>query len=122
MGGRSKNSKTKVLRSPNTYHRLAVKLYKFLARRTSSKVNALILRRMMNSRIHRAPVSIAKFAARKSYSTVNKAGAEPIFALVGTVTDDIRQFDFPKVNVCAMRFTETARARITKAGGFCTTF
>ena len=75
-GGRSKNHKMKVLRTPNTYHRLAVKLYKFLARRTSSKVNALILRRMMNSRIHRAPVSIArlaKFAARKSYSTVNKA-------------------------------------------------
>ena len=50
------------------------------------------------------------------------SGAEPIFALVGTVTDDIRQFDFPKVNVCAMRFTETARARITNNGGFCTTF
>ena len=75
-GGRSKNSKTKQLRSPNTYHRLAVKLYKFLARRTSSKVNALILKRMMNSRVHRCPVSVArlaKFAARKSYSTVNKA-------------------------------------------------
>ena len=30
--------------------------------------------------------------------------------------------EVPKVNVCALRFTETARARITKAGGFCTTF
>jgi large subunit ribosomal protein L18e len=50
------------------------------------------------------------------------SGAEPIFALVGTVTDDVRQFEFPKVNVCALRFTEKARARITQNGGFCTTF
>jgi large subunit ribosomal protein L18e len=66
----------RVLRTPNTYHRLAVKLYKFLSRRTNSKVNTLILRRLMNSRVHRAPISIArlaKFAQRKSYSTVNKA-------------------------------------------------
>jgi len=30
--------------------------------------------------------------------------------------------EVPKINVCALRFTESARARITKAGGFCTTF
>merc|ERR1712037_1049016 len=107
------------------YHRLAVKLYKFLARRTNAKVNSLILKRLMNSRVCRAPISIArlaKFAQRKSYQQSNKAGAEPIFAIVGTVTDDIRQFDFPKVNICALRFTESARARITSNGGFCTTF
>ena len=75
-GGRSKNKNRRVLRTPNTYHRLAVKLYKFLTRRTNSKVNGLILKRLMNSRVHRAPISIArlaKFAARKSYSTANKA-------------------------------------------------
>jgi len=66
----------RVLRTPNTYHRLAVKLYRFLARRTNSKVNTLILKRLLNSRVHRAPVSLArlaKFSQRKSYSTPNKA-------------------------------------------------
>lgn len=35
--------------------------------------------------------------------------------LAGTVTDDVRLFDVPKIRVAALRFTETARARITKA-------
>merc|ERR1712151_1247600 len=42
--------------------------------------------------------------------------------VVGTVTDDKRMYDAPKVTVCALRFTETARARIVKAGGECLTF
>ena len=33
---------------------------------------------------------------------------------VGTITDDARMFDVPKLRVCALRFTETARARILK--------
>lgn len=40
---------------------------------------------------------------------------------VGTVTDDIRLLDVPKMSVAALKFTETARARITKAGGKCLT-
>ena len=36
--------------------------------------------------------------------------------LVGTVTDDVRLFDVPKLRVCALRFTKTARARIIKVG------
>merc|ERR1739845_312732 len=36
--------------------------------------------------------------------------------------DDERVFDVPKLSVCALRFTETARSRITKAGGECLTF
>merc|ERR1712151_502733 len=42
--------------------------------------------------------------------------------VVGTVTDDKRMYDAPKVTVCALRFTETARSRIVKAGGECLTF
>lgn len=37
-----------------------------------------------------------------------------IAVLVGTVTDDVRLFDVPKMRVVALRFTETARARIVK--------
>lgn len=42
--------------------------------------------------------------------------------LVGTVTDDIRLLEVPCMKVAALRFTETARARIEKAGGECITF
>ncbi len=41
--------------------------------------------------------------------------------IVGSVTDDIRVMEVPKMTVAALRFTETARARITQAGGKCMT-
>ena len=41
--------------------------------------------------------------------------------VVGAVTDDVRLLEVPKLTVAALRFTETARARITKAGGKCMT-
>jgi large subunit ribosomal protein L18e len=41
--------------------------------------------------------------------------------VVGTVTDDKRLLEVPKVTVAALRFTEAARARILKAGGKCFT-
>lgn len=41
---------------------------------------------------------------------------------MGTVTDDIRVYDVPAMKVTALRFTETVRARIEKAGGECLTF
>jgi large subunit ribosomal protein L18e len=43
-------------------------------------------------------------------------------AIVGTVTDDNRIYEVPKMTICALRFTATARARIEKAGGECITF
>lgn len=42
--------------------------------------------------------------------------------VVGTVTDDTRVYEVPSLKVTALRFTETARARIEKAGGECLTF
>lgn len=45
-----------------------------------------------------------------------------IAVVVGAVTDDIRVYEVPALKVTALRFTETARARIEKAGGECLTF
>lgn len=42
--------------------------------------------------------------------------------IVGTVTDDKRIYEVPAMKVAALRFTETARARIINAGGECLTF
>jgi large subunit ribosomal protein L18e len=47
---------------------------------------------------------------------------EKIFAVVATVTDDIRLLTVPKLHVCALRFTASARKRIESAGGKCYTF
>ncbi len=47
---------------------------------------------------------------------------EKIAVVVGTVTNDARQWKVPKMKVCALRFTEHARARIVKGGGEIITF
>ena len=44
-----------------------------------------------------------------------------IAVVIGTVTDDVRTLEVPKLTVAALRFSEGARARITKAGGKCLT-
>uniref|UniRef100_A0A0D9W3U8 Large ribosomal subunit protein uL15/eL18 domain-containing protein n=1 Tax=Leersia perrieri TaxID=77586 RepID=A0A0D9W3U8_9ORYZ len=45
-----------------------------------------------------------------------------IAVIVGTVTDDKRVYEVPAMKVAALRFTETARARVVNAGGECLTF
>ena len=45
-----------------------------------------------------------------------------IAVVVGSITNDVREFDLPKLTVCALRFTRQARARILKAGGRVITF
>ena len=42
--------------------------------------------------------------------------------IVGKVTDDVRMMEIPKLSVCALSFTETAKKRILAAGGECMTF
>ena len=46
---------------------------------------------------------------------------DKIVVIVGSVTDDIRLLEVPKMTVAALRFTCTARSRITAAGGKCMT-
>ncbi|RZS20984.1 hypothetical protein BHM03_00053564, partial [Ensete ventricosum] len=64
----------------------------FLVRRTGSKFNAVILKRLFMSKTNRPPISLK------------------------------RLITFMNGKVTALRFTETARARILKAGGECLTF
>ena len=114
-GGRLKLHKNRKLLAKNIYHRLLVKLYKFLARRTSSPFNKTVLKRLLNSRVNRAPVSlsrIASYASKKTVQDMEKNKQEVIFAVIGTVTDDARLIDCPKLRVCAMKFTEKAREKM----------
>mmetsp|Transcript_74784 Transcript_74784/g.165426 ORF Transcript_74784/g.165426 Transcript_74784/m.165426 type:complete len:187 (-) Transcript_74784:101-661(-) len=113
-GGRLKK-KTREATTDNPYIKLLCKLYKFLARRTDSKFNKVIFKRLNMTRRNKAPLSLSKIARFMD----GKEGK--IAVVVGTVTDDNRLFEMPKLSVCALRFTETARARIIKAGGECVT-
>ncbi|RKP23686.1 ribosomal protein L18e/L15P, partial [Syncephalis pseudoplumigaleata] len=104
-------------RSENVYLLLLVKLYRFLARRTNSSFNRVVLKRLFMSRVNRPPMSVSRVARH-----LTGEHADKIAVLVGTVTDDERMLKVPKMKVCALRFTQSARARIIKAGGECITF
>lgn len=90
-------------------------LFKFLSRRTDSSFCKTILRRLVASRTMRPPVSLSKMIRHLG----DKQGRTVV--VVGTVTDDMRTLEVPKLEIAALRFTEAARARITKAGGSCMT-
>jgi len=68
------------------------------------------------SRVNRPPISLGRV---KRYS---KGKTDKTIVVVGTITDDPRLISFPKLTVCALRFTAGARARITTNGGECITF
>ena len=91
-------------------------LYRFLARRTNSKFNQIILKRLFQSRTNQAPMSISRLARYM------KGKEDKTCVLVGKVTDDARLLSIPKLSICCLRITATARARVLKAGGEVLTF
>ena len=98
------------------YLKLLVKLYRFLARRTDSDFNKTVLKRLFMSKINRPPLSCP--SSPSSWRTRARARRLPLSVPSPTT----RMFEVPALKVCALRFTETARARIVKAGGECLTF
>ncbi|OCK78160.1 60S ribosomal protein-like protein L18 [Lepidopterella palustris CBS 459.81] len=107
----------KAPKSTNPYLALQVKLYRFLARRTESKFNATVLRRLYMSKINRPPISLSRIVktASNKYSADEHKGKTIV--CVASVTDDIRLLELPKLSIAALKFTASARARILKAGG-----
>lgn len=70
-------------------------MYRFLARRTGSKFNKIILKRLFMSRINKPPISLARVVR-----FMKKPHRENCIAvIVGTVTDDARIFECPKLTV-----------------------
>ncbi|PHJ17249.1 60s ribosomal protein l18 [Cystoisospora suis] len=114
--GRKKKGGRKAVKSANPYLRLLVKLYQFLARRTNSKFNRVILKRLMSPKRLKAPISLSRLSRHM------KGQEDNIAVVVGSVTDDVRMVKVPKLSICALRFTETARRRVVQAGGECLTF
>lgn len=87
-------------------------LYRFLARRTDSGFNAVVAKRLCMSKVNRPPMSLSAIAKQ-----LKGKSEDTIAVLVGTVTNDERLLDVPKMIVAALKFTAIARARIIKAGG-----
>ena len=116
--GRTKSRYSRTATTKNNYHQLLIKLYKFLARRTDAPFNEVVHKRLNQSRITRYPISISKLI--KHADTDDKKGK--ILVVVGKVLNDERLLQVPKLRVCALQFTETARAKIIKAGGECISF
>ncbi|KAJ4375813.1 hypothetical protein N0V83_001090 [Neocucurbitaria cava] len=108
---------TEVPKSTNPYVKLLVRLYKFLARRTDAPFNKTVLRRLMMSKINRPPVSLSRIIATAANKQSAKAHEGKTIVIVGTVTDDNRLLELPKLSIAALRFTGSARARILAAGG-----
>merc|ERR1712226_11699 len=105
-------------RTPNLYHGLLLKLYKFLARRTDSKFNEIVYKRLNGANTNRYPMSVSKLV--KVANT--EAKRSKILVLCANVLNDERMLTVPKMRVCALRFSDAARRRITQAGGECMTF
>lgn len=112
-GGRIKKGGRKAPKSENPYLRLLVKLYRFLARRTDSKFNGIVLKRLFMSRTSRPPMSLSRI------SLYMKNTPKKTAVIIGKVLDDERMLDVPGLSICALDFSKTARARIEKAGGEC---
>jgi len=104
------------VRSDNPYLRLLIKLYRFLYARVPSGFNKVVLKRLHHSRSNKIPISLQALVKRLAKRT------DKVAVIVGTVTDDLRVLDLPALKVCALNFTEAARARIIKAGGTIYTF
>uniref|UniRef100_A0A2K6MEP6 Large ribosomal subunit protein uL15/eL18 domain-containing protein n=1 Tax=Rhinopithecus bieti TaxID=61621 RepID=A0A2K6MEP6_RHIBE len=82
----------------------------FLARRTNSTFNQVVLKRLFMSRTNRPPLSLSRMIRKmKLPGRENKTAV-----VVGTITDDVRVQEVPKLKVCALR--------ILRAGGKIFTF
>jgi ribosomal protein L18E len=64
------------------------------------------------SRINRPPVSLSRIVGNYSKGSEGKT-----VVVIGTITDDNRLLEVPKLTIAALRFTATARARVLAAGG-----
>lgn len=127
-GGRIASRGFRKTKTSNAYIKTLIKLYSFLARRTDSRFNQTVHKRLNQSRLNRYPISISRIAKLLSHdSNPVPAGKTKfnsrILAIVGSVTNDTRLLNVPEgLRVCALKFTTQARERIQNAKGECLTW
>jgi large subunit ribosomal protein L18e len=102
--------------SSNLYVDFLVKIYRQLCQTTISKFNEIILKRLIMSRKMQTRISLSQivcyFREKKNKTIV----------VVGKVLNDERLIFLPKISLCALYVSSSARKRIIKAGGKIFTF
>lgn len=73
------------------------------------------------SKTNRPAISVSRIIATAASKKAGDKHKGKTVVVVGPVTDDNRVLELPKLSIAALRFTHTARARITEAGGECLT-
>ena len=89
-----------------------------MERRTESSFNKTIYKRLNMSNVNRFPLSLSKLV--KLVNTDEKR--QKILVAVAPILDDERILVVPKMRICALKFSASAKRRIEKAGGECLTF
>eukprot|EP01083_Nonionella_stella_P076315 207909_1 len=124
--GRRKLTRRRAPKSSNVYLKLLHDLYGFLSRRTNSKFNATVAKRLVMSRNHRPVVSLTRVALsyqKRIGAQTNNNNKDTIIVAVANVTDDSRILTVPKgLKLCCLKISESARKRIIEAGGEILTF
>ncbi|KAK6865044.1 solute carrier family 25 member 42 [Apiospora arundinis] len=113
----------KAPKSDNVYLKLLVKLYRFLARMYpifSLPISISSYRVVLQQGHPPTPLYVAYQPPPVSISRIvgqSKGQEGKTVVVVGTITDDNRLLEVPKLSIAALRFTATARARVLAAGG-----
>ncbi|CAD5212736.1 unnamed protein product [Bursaphelenchus okinawaensis] len=105
-------------KSDDPYLRVLGQVYTYLSRKTDAKFNKIVLKRLFMARRFRPPFSLQRLAQEQK----RPGNEQKIVVVVGTITDDERIVEIPKIKVAALKVTTAARARILKAGGTIYTF
>lgn len=72
------------------------------------------MHRLFLSKANRPPLSLSRIVKETSKTPDRDS---KVIVQVGTITDDIRLTEVPKLSIAALRFTRAAKERILKAGG-----
>eukprot|EP00210_Caulerpa_lentillifera_P004463 g4259.t1 len=122
-GGRNKKKRRTEYKGKDVYRGMLVKLYQYLARRTEASFNRKVLRRLLLSRSNRPPLTLKTVIKHmKTHVSHKMEKHREIAVCTTTVTDSACFYTVPKLTICALHFTETAKAKILKTGGECLTF
>ncbi|KAH0570391.1 Ribosomal protein L18 [Spironucleus salmonicida] len=115
-GDRKRTIKRTTPHTDNHYKNVIQSVYAQAAEKVENKDIALIAKRMCQSQTNQPSVSTSRLAS------ISKNQQGKTLVLVSTVTNDPRVIEIPKMTVCALKFTATAKAHIEKFGGKCITF
>ena len=102
--------------SKNIYFEMIIKIYRFLTRRTISKFNCAVLKRLQMSRKNQPVISLSRLIRLSSKNT------SKIVVVIGKVLNDDRLAEIPKLSICALGLTNSTKSRIIAAGGNIITF